>query len=57
MVTLKCVQDDCISKDIEFNFLGNPELAECGGCKEILIATNHRDDPEQSTDLTDFAIN
>ena len=47
MVTLKCIQDECVSKDIEFNFLGNPELAECGGCNEVLIATDFRDDPEE----------
>jgi hypothetical protein len=47
MVTLKCTKDECVNKDIEFNFLGNPELAECGGCKEILIATDLRDDPEE----------
>ena len=47
MVTFKCIQDDCVSKDVEFNFLGNPELAQCGGCKETLIATDLRDDPEE----------
>jgi hypothetical protein len=47
MVTLKCIQDECVSKDIEFNFLGNPELAICGGCEEILIATDERPDPEE----------
>jgi hypothetical protein len=46
MVTFKCITDDCINKDVAYNFLGNPETAMCGGCKTILEATDLRDDPE-----------
>lgn len=53
MVTFKCIADDCVNKDIEYNFIGNPETAECGGCKTILEAYDLREDPElpQSTFL------
>lgn len=48
MVTFKCVVDDCANKDVEYNFLGNLETAMCGGCKTTLVATDLRDDPEQT---------
>ena len=46
MVTFKCVVDDCANKDVVYNFLGNPETAMCGGCKQTLTATDLRNDPE-----------
>lgn len=46
MITFKCTKKDCPNKDIEYNFLGNPETAECGGCKTVLNGTDLRDDPE-----------
>jgi hypothetical protein len=47
MVTFKCESDDCANKDVVYNFIGNPETAMCGGCKEALIATDKRPDPEE----------
>ena len=47
MVTFKCESKGCENKDVEYNFLGNPETAMCGGCKETLTATDLRDDPEE----------
>jgi len=46
MVTFKCEADGCANKDVVYNFLGNPETAMCGGCKETLTATDERPDPE-----------
>jgi hypothetical protein len=46
MVTFKCTVNDCANKDVEYNFLGNPQTAMCGGCKETLVASDLRDDPE-----------
>jgi len=46
MVTFKCVQDNCANKDVEYNFLGNPETAMCGGCKQTLVASDFRNDPK-----------
>jgi hypothetical protein len=46
MITFLCTKKDCANKDIEYNFLGNPVTAECGGCKETLVGTNERPDPE-----------
>jgi hypothetical protein len=46
MVTFKCNSNNCDNKDVEYNFLGNPETAMCGGCKETLVASDLRDDPE-----------
>jgi hypothetical protein len=46
MVTFKCTKKDCANKDIEYNFGGNPETAQCGGCDTILIAKDLRNDPE-----------
>jgi hypothetical protein len=45
MVTFKCTQTDCKNANIEYNFLGNPESAECGECKTILEPKDLRDDP------------
>jgi hypothetical protein len=50
MVTFKCTQDDCVNKDIDYNFLGNEEFAECGGCKAILEAKDLREDPQLPTE-------
>jgi hypothetical protein len=46
MVTIKCIADNCINQNVEYNFIGNPEFVECGGCKEHLIGTDLREDPE-----------
>ena len=46
MVTFKCEADSCANKDVEYNFLGEPESAMCGGCKQTLIAADLRLDPE-----------
>lgn len=46
MITFKCIVDNCKNKDIEYNFLGNPNTAECGGCGIILIGYDLREDPE-----------
>ena len=46
MITIICLTEDCANKDIEYNFIGNPEFVECGGCKEHLIGTDLREDPE-----------
>jgi hypothetical protein len=46
MVTFKCNSNNCNNKDVEYNFLGNPETAMCGGCKQTLVAFDLRDDPE-----------
>ena len=54
MVTLKCTKEECVSQNIEFNFLGNPEIVICGGCKKVLIATDLRDDPEESHEIPLF---
>jgi hypothetical protein len=47
MITFNCNQDDCANKGVDYNFLGNPVTAECGGCKSLLIGTNERPDPEE----------
>jgi hypothetical protein len=46
MVTIKCTIYDCANKNIEYNFLGNPNFVECGGCGEKLVGTDYRQDPE-----------
>jgi hypothetical protein len=46
MVSVKCVNENCVSYEINFNVLGNPPFVECGGCKEHLIGTDLREDPE-----------
>ena len=46
MVTFKCDLADCANKGVEYNFLGNPEIAECGGCQTMLEAYDQRPDPE-----------
>lgn len=47
MVTFICVKDGCANENVVYNFLGNPETAMCGGCKETLTATDERSDPEE----------
>ena len=54
MVTFLCTKAECANKDIEYNFLGNPGTAECGGCKATLTGTNERPDPE--VQLPSYAI-
>ena len=46
MVTFICTVKDCANQNVTYNFLGNPETAECGGCKAILISTDLRPDPQ-----------
>jgi hypothetical protein len=46
MINFKCVSDSCVNKDVEYNFLGYSEFAECGGCKTNLIGYNPQPDPE-----------
>jgi hypothetical protein len=50
MVTFKCKVADCANKDVEYNFLGNPKTAMCGGCKQTLDATDFRPDLELVTE-------
>lgn len=53
MVTFKCTVKDCANKDVEYNFFGEPETAECGGCKKELKATDKRPDPVVEIGLPD----
>jgi hypothetical protein len=46
MITFTCTAKDCANENIDYNFLGNPEFGECGGCKAILQPKDLRDDPE-----------
>jgi hypothetical protein len=46
MVTVTCTNSKCVSHDVSFNFAGNPETVECGGCHVMLTPTDFRDDPE-----------
>jgi hypothetical protein len=46
MITIICTTEDCANEDVQYNFLGNPPFVECGGCKERLIGTDLREDPE-----------
>jgi hypothetical protein len=46
MITFKCTVDDCDNKDVDYNFIGIPETAMCGGCKATLVGTDVRPDPE-----------
>jgi hypothetical protein len=46
MITIKCTKKDCLHKNVEFNFIGNPEFVECGQCGTHIIGTDLRDDPE-----------
>jgi hypothetical protein len=46
MITFTCNEKDCPNKEVEYHSLGNPETAECGGCKSVLTGTNERPDPE-----------
>jgi hypothetical protein len=46
MVTIICTTKDCANENVPYNFLGNPEFVKCGGCKEHLIGTDLRSDPE-----------
>jgi hypothetical protein len=52
MITFKCTKKDCRNKDIEYNFFGDDNKAECGGCKSILTGTDLRQDP-----VIDYSIN
>jgi hypothetical protein len=52
MVTLICTTEECANENIVYNFFGNPEFVECGGCKAILDPKDLRDDPiEESTSI------
>jgi hypothetical protein len=46
MITFKCTNEKCINAKISYNCLGNPETAECGGCKATLVGKDLRPDPE-----------
>jgi hypothetical protein len=46
MVTFVCTEKDCPNENVTYNFFGNPETAMCGGCKQTLVASDLRDDPE-----------
>jgi hypothetical protein len=50
MVTFTCKVIECANQDIDYNFEGFPETAECGGCKATLVATDSRPDPESPTE-------
>jgi hypothetical protein len=45
MITFECIKDDCLNKNVKFDFMGNEEFAECGQCKTILEAKDFREDP------------
>ena len=51
MITFCCDKKDCQNQGIDYNMLGNPKTALCGGCKETLTGTNERPDPELPADL------
>jgi hypothetical protein len=46
MVSVKCVNENCVSYDVNFNVLGNYATVECGGCSAQLIPFDLREDPE-----------
>jgi hypothetical protein len=46
MITFKCSVKSCPNRDVEYNFLGDPNFAECGGCKTNLTGYNPQPDPE-----------
>jgi hypothetical protein len=48
MISFICNQKDCPNEAVEYNFLGNPLTAECGGCKSLLTGTNEQPDPQQT---------
>jgi hypothetical protein len=45
MVTFTCVIENCANENVDYNFSGTPEWAECGGCQAILEPKDLRDDP------------
>jgi hypothetical protein len=51
MVTFTCNEKDCNNEGIDYNFFGEPETAQCGGCKAILEAKDLRPDPVNETPL------
>jgi hypothetical protein len=53
MVTFECTNKDCDNANVSYNFLGNPETALCGGCKEHLIGTDLREDPKVPSMIVD----
>lgn len=46
MITFKCINVDCENNGIEFDFLDNSKVAECGFCKTILTGYNERPNPK-----------
>jgi hypothetical protein len=46
MISFKCANENCPSKDVENNFRGNPATAICGGCNTVLVGYNEQADPE-----------
>jgi hypothetical protein len=51
MVTFTCEKNECENKGIDYNFLGNPKHAQCGGCETVLEAKDERPDPINETPL------
>jgi hypothetical protein len=45
MVTFKCTNENCVNSNVEYNFLGEIALADCGGCSAQLQSFDLRDDP------------
>jgi hypothetical protein len=50
MISFTCSNDECVNKDIENNFRGNPEHAVCSGCNDVLVGYNEQPDPEIPAD-------
>jgi ribosomal protein L32E len=38
MIKFTCKNEECPNVDVEYNFNDDIQYAECGGCKNILIA-------------------
>ena len=53
MITFKCTAKDCPNKDVEYNFLGEDEFAQCGGCQTTLASKDKRPDPVVEIGLPD----
>jgi hypothetical protein len=46
MISFKCSNQECSSKEVEYNFYGNPATAVCGSCTTVLVGYNEQPDPE-----------
>jgi hypothetical protein len=49
MVTFECKDEKCTQSNLKIDFLGEIEIADCGGCGEILTSFDLRDDPPIET--------